>query len=84
MWSGFTALWDASQGSRLGNANPALYQIAAGSGYTSAFNDSTSGSNGAFSAGPGHDEVTGLGPEAPADLIMVRFTEVSRWCRLPA
>jgi len=61
MWSGFTALHDANSGGRLGNANPALYQIAAGSGYTSAFHDITSGSNGAFSAGTGYDEVTGLG-----------------------
>jgi len=68
MWSGFTALRDASHGSLLGNANPALYQIAAGSGYTSAFNDITSGSNGAFSAGPGYDEVTGLGSYIGAGL----------------
>lgn len=61
MWSGFTALHDANSGGRLGNANPALYQIAAGSGFTSAFHDITSGSNGAFRAGTGYDEVTGLG-----------------------
>jgi kumamolisin len=61
MWSGFTALHDALSGGRLGDANPALYQIAAGSGHASALHDITSGSNGAFRAGTGYDEVTGVG-----------------------
>jgi kumamolisin len=61
MWAGFTALHDAAAGKGSGNINPALYQIAGGSGYSSAFHDITSGSNGAFRAGTGYDEVTGLG-----------------------
>src|SRR5205823_2297544 len=58
MWAGFTALFDAKSGNKLGNADPALYQ--AGNGGTG-FHDVTSGSNGGFNAGTGYDEVTGLG-----------------------
>jgi len=61
LWSGFTALHDANSGTRQGNINPALYTISHGSGYAAAFHDITSGSNGAFRAGTGYDEVTGLG-----------------------
>jgi kumamolisin len=61
LWSGFTALHDANSGTRQGNINPALYTISHGSGYAASFHDITSGSNGAFRAGTGYDEVTGLG-----------------------
>jgi subtilase family serine protease len=44
-------------------ALPALYALPSGD-----FHDITSGSNGGFSAGPGYDEVTGLGT-ARADLV---------------
>jgi subtilase family serine protease len=57
MWAGFTALYDAKAGKSLGNPNPALYGVTSGS----AFHDITSGSNGAYNAGPGYDQVTGLG-----------------------
>jgi subtilase family serine protease len=43
---------------------PALYSLADGD-----FHDITAGSNGAFSAGPGYDEVTGLGTPV-ADLVV--------------
>ena len=33
------------------------------------FNDVTSGSNGCFSAGPGYDQVTGLGSYNAGDLV---------------
>jgi kumamolisin len=68
MWSGFTALHDASANSKAGNINPKLYSIAAGSGYASDFHDITSGSNGSFRAGKGYDEVTGLGSYNGANL----------------
>lgn len=61
MWAGFTALYDATSGSRLGNGNQAFYSIANGPSYGSAFHDIASGSNGAFDAGTGYDAVTGLG-----------------------
>ncbi len=68
MWAGFTALHDQSAGSRAGNINPALYSVAGGSGYASDFHDITSGGNGAFRAGKGYDEVTGLGSYDGANL----------------
>jgi kumamolisin len=65
LWASFAALYDQQAASAgkpaLGPANTALYQVAAGSSYGSAFHDVTSGSNGAFTAGTGYDQVTGLG-----------------------
>lgn len=68
LWSGFTALHDALSGGRLGDANPALYQIEKGSSGAGSFHDITSGNNGAFRAGTGYDEVTGLGSPNGAGL----------------
>ncbi len=62
-WSGLIAI--ANQGRVLAGATsldgpgqtlPALYTVSSND-----FHDITSGSNGGFSAGPGYDEVTGLG-----------------------
>ena len=65
LWASFAALYDqqaaAAGKAALGPANAALYQVAAGSSYSTAFHDITSGSNGAYNAGPGYDQVTGLG-----------------------
>ena len=61
MWSGLTALIDAKAGANLGNGNAKFYAVAAGGKAGTALHDITSGSNGAFTAGPGYDEVTGLG-----------------------
>lgn len=58
MWAGFTALFDAKSATKLGNPNPALYKVGDTSG---AIHDITSGNNGAYKAGAGYDEVTGLG-----------------------
>jgi hypothetical protein len=68
-WAGLIAI--ANQGRVLAGGStldgpsqtlPALYAIP-----TTDFNDITSGNNGVFSAGPGYDEVTGLGsPIAPS------------------
>ena len=49
----------------LGFANPLLYPLNG----TAAFRDVTSGSNGAYDAGPGYDMVTGLGSPNLAALI---------------
>lgn len=63
MWAGFSALYGQASGSPLGAANEALY----GTNGTG-FKDVTSGSNGSFSAGPGYDQVTGLGSYNAGDL----------------
>jgi hypothetical protein len=47
--------------------NPSLYQLQG----TSAFNDITSGTNGAYSAGPGYDLCSGLGSPNVDNLISV-------------
>jgi hypothetical protein len=69
-WAALIALANASSacsGTRVGFANPALYNAAA-SDYAANFNDTTSGDNdmtgsnlGQFAAGPGYDMATGLG-----------------------
>jgi kumamolisin len=55
LWAALIALVNQSAGQKAGFINPVLYANAA------AFTDITSGNNGAFSAGPGWDPVTGLG-----------------------
>jgi kumamolisin len=57
LWAGLVALVNQSLGAPLGFANPRLYELLG----TAAFHDITSGSNGAYSAGPGWDACTGLG-----------------------
>jgi kumamolisin len=57
LWAGLVALLNQSLGAPLGFANPRLYELLG----TAAFHDITSGSNGAYSAGPGWDACTGLG-----------------------
>ena len=63
VWAGFCALINDSRAKAnkapLAYVNPRLYQIR--STNPSCFRDIVSGTNGAFSAGPGHDQVTGLG-----------------------
>ena len=70
-WAGLIAI--ANQGRVLAGAStldgpsqtlPALYAIS-----LTDFNDITSGSNGVFSAGPGYDEVTGLGTPKADTLV---------------
>src|SRR3984957_2741339 len=58
LWAGLIALINESIGKPVGFINPLLYQNAGSAGD---FNDITSGSNGAYSAGPGWDACTGLG-----------------------
>jgi kumamolisin len=57
LWAGLVALLNQSLGAPLGFANPRLYDLLG----TTAFHDITSGSNGAYSAGPGWDACSGLG-----------------------
>ena len=55
LWAGLIALANAANGQDAGFINPVLY------GDPKALRDITSGSNGAFNAGPGWDACTGLG-----------------------
>jgi kumamolisin len=61
IWAGFCALFNQARVKAhkppLGFLNPLLYPLVG----TKCFRDIVSGSNGAFQAGPGYDEVTGLG-----------------------
>jgi uncharacterized repeat protein (TIGR01451 family) len=79
LWAGFTALIN-QQATNNGNApvgflNPALYAIAAGTGYTSCFHDTTTGNNewsgspNLFSAVTNYDLCTGLGTPNGTNLI---------------
>lgn len=60
--SGIIADADTARGSAIGYLNPTLYALASGKlGLPNPFHAITSGSNGAYSAGPGWNPVTGLG-----------------------
>jgi pseudomonalisin len=63
-WQGIWARVNGGN-SGLGFAGPILYS----SGESSAFNDITIGANGAYTAGPGYDLVTGLGTPDIAKLV---------------
>jgi len=63
LWAGLIALANAVNGKDAGFVNAALY------GDSKAFRDITSGSNGAFSAGPGWDACTGLGSPSGTAVI---------------
>jgi kumamolisin len=67
--AGLIAVKDSETGSRLGQANVLIYNDANTSNYSTDFNDITSGSNGAFSAGPGWDHPTGWGSPIATNLI---------------
>lgn len=66
LWAALIALLNQSFGKPAGYLNPAIYALPASSG---AFNDITSGNNGAYSAGPGWDACTGLGSPNGASLL---------------
>lgn len=57
LWAGLIALLGQKLQSRIGFINPALYNM----DESSCYHDISSGTNGAFSAGPGWDPATGLG-----------------------
>lgn len=64
-WQGIWARAEGAHGGSLGFAGPILYSTVA----ASAFHDITVGANGAYSAGPGYDLVTGLGTPDIAKLV---------------
>jgi kumamolisin len=66
LWSGLIALMNESRGKPLGLLQPALYGLTQAS---AAFHDITSGSNGAYSAGPGWDAASGLGSPSGENLL---------------
>ena len=66
LWSGLIALLNEKLGKPLGFLHPAIYGLPQS---TNAFHDITSGSNGAFSAGPGWDAATGLGSPSGQNLL---------------
>jgi subtilase family serine protease len=72
MWAGYMALVNqqavASGEPRLGFINPAIYQIGVGSGYSAAFHDIKSGSNGEPTTA-GYDLATGWGSPNGVGLI---------------
>jgi kumamolisin len=57
LWAGLIALINAQNAPTAGFLQPTIYAAKS----ASAFNDITSGNNGAFNAGPGWDACTGLG-----------------------
>ncbi len=65
LWAGLIALANAQNRTSAGFLQPTLYAAKA----KSAFNDITSGNNGAFNAGPGWDPCTGLGSPIGNQLI---------------
>jgi kumamolisin len=74
-WAGYLALVNqqavADGGGPVGFINPTLYTIGLGSGYSAAFHDITSGSNGTYSCQKGYDLVTGWGSPNGTGLINV-------------
>ena len=66
LWSGLVALLNQKLGKPLGFLQPALYGLPQTDG---AFHDIVTGSNGAFSAGPGWDAASGLGSPVGAALL---------------
>ncbi|MES1260645.1 MAG: S53 family peptidase, partial [Acidobacteriota bacterium] len=66
LWSGLIALLNQKVGKPAGFLQPALYALPTTAG---AFHDIVTGSNGAFSAGPGWDATTGLGSPSGQALL---------------
>ena len=61
LWAALVARLAQSTGKQFGLLQPLLYDGVAAGKTAPGFNDITSGSNGAYSAGPGWDPCTGLG-----------------------
>ncbi len=66
LWSGLIALLNQKLGKPVGFLQPVLYGLPK---TAAAFHDITSGSNGAFSAGPGWDAASGLGSPSGGNLL---------------
>jgi kumamolisin len=61
LWAGLIARLAQATGKKFGLLQPLIYQGVAPGTDVPGFNDITSGTNGAYSAGPGWDACTGLG-----------------------
>ncbi|HZY95835.1 MAG TPA: S53 family peptidase [Candidatus Cybelea sp.] len=61
LWAALIALMNQQRGRRFGFLNPMLYKVPGYPGNPGPLHDITTGSNGAYSAGPGWDPCTGLG-----------------------
>jgi kumamolisin len=72
LWSGLIARLNQKLGKPLGFLSPTLYGLPSASG---AVRDITTGSNGAFSAGPGWDAASGLG--SPGANILSAFASAT-------
>lgn len=66
LWAGLIALLNEKLGKPVGFIQPQLYALPSSD---DAFRDITSGSNGAYSAGPGWDPVSGLGSPSGENLL---------------
>ena len=74
LWSALIALMNQKLGKPLGFLQPAIYALPSSA---DAFHDITSGSNGAFSAGPGWDATSGLGSPSAENLLQALSGTVS-------
>ena len=73
LWAALIARLAQATGKRFGLIQPTLYAGVTPGTDVPGFNDITSGSNGAYSAGPGWDPCTGLGsPDGPALLTRLQ------------
>jgi kumamolisin len=69
LWAALVARLNQATGGRLGLPQPALYGRTAAGAVAHGFRDITSGSNGAYRAGPGWDPCTGLGVPVGTELL---------------
>ncbi len=69
LWAGLIARLAQSTGKGFGLIQTQLYTGVTSGQAVAGFNDITSGSNGAYSAGPGWDPCTGLGSPSGTDLL---------------
>jgi hypothetical protein len=78
IWAAITAILNQARAAggmgSIGLLNPHIYPLVG----TGAFNDVTSGTNGAFNAGPGYDLCTGLGSPNVANLLAVLASQGPR------
>jgi len=73
LWAALLARLAQSTGRRFGLLQPALYASVPAGAVAAGFRDITTGSNGAYTAGPGWDPCTGLGvPDGTALLTTLR------------
>ncbi|MCL4306888.1 MAG: S8 family serine peptidase [Candidatus Thermoplasmatota archaeon] len=69
IWAAAAAIMDQATHRNLGFLNPLLYQISRTPLYNSSFEQIRTGTNGAYSAAPGWNPVTGLGTPSVSGLV---------------